>query len=161
VNYEIKIRQERRNNLVMRVSPGALEVLIPNWMERDNPQVIQFVEKGISRFGGKIPPRITEQISRHEIERLVAVWAEKLGVQPRRVQMRTMHSKWGSCSRCGTITLDKALCWLPVDLVEYVICHELAHLLEFDHGAGFRALMSQHMPDWEARKQALTSTELN
>jgi predicted metal-dependent hydrolase len=66
-----------------------------------------------------------------------------------------MQRKWGSCSSRDNITLNSSLTWLPPDLAEYVILHELVHLRVFNHGKEFKALMSQHMPDWKTREKAL------
>ena len=78
-------------------------------------------------------------------------------VRPKRVQFRDMTRKWGSCSTTTNITLNARLCWVAPRLAEYVVCHELAHLKEFGHGAGFQALMSQYMPDWHERERELNS----
>jgi predicted metal-dependent hydrolase len=156
MNYEINVQRQKRNNLVLRLSPGTMDILIPNWLEADSPQVQQFIAKGIERYGDKVPPKTEHELCKAEIFELVDQWAKRIGVQPRRVQMRTMYRKWGSCSRRGTITLDTALCHVPLRLVEYMICHELVHLIEFNHGEGFRNLMSLYMPDWEERKRELT-----
>jgi predicted metal-dependent hydrolase len=159
VNYEIKVQPQKRNNLVIRTSPGVLEVLIPDWLHEDSPQVKQFIQAGIQRFGDRVPPKAIKPIPYQEIKSMVQSWAICVGVMPKRVQMRTMNRKWGSCSRRGTITFDTAVYHLPYHLVEYLICHELVHLLEFNHGPEFCNLMSLHMPDWQERKRELTGFE--
>ena len=86
---------------------------------------------------------------------MVSYWAERIGAQPGRVQVRDMYQKWGSCSSKGNITLNTALCNLPRDLAEYVALHEVAHLLVFNHGKQFKVLMSAYMPDWREREKRL------
>ena len=71
-----------------------------------------------------------------------------------------MQRKWGSCSRRGHITLNTALCWLPPRLAEYVVVHELAHLRVFNHSKDFKAVLAQHLPDWEARAGELRAYRL-
>jgi hypothetical protein len=69
---------------------------------------------------------------------------------------RAMKSRWGSCAADGSITLNSSLlraCWPAVD---YVVVHELCHLTHFDHGSGFKALLTKAMPDWRDRKRLLT-----
>lgn len=156
MNYEINVQTQRRNNLVLRISPGTMDVLIPNWLHKDSPQVVKFIQTGVERYGERIPPKSENPITPQQIKKLVAEWAQRINVSPKRVQFRTMYRKWGSCSRKGTLTFDKALCHLPWSLVEYMVCHELVHLLEFNHGEGFQRLMTQHMPDWQERKRQLT-----
>jgi predicted metal-dependent hydrolase len=86
---------------------------------------------------------------------MVNDWAAKIGVQPSRVRMRTMTSRWGSCSGRGNINLNRSLCYLPSHLAEYVVCHELIHLRVFNHSKAFKAMLSQYMPDWKAREKEL------
>ena len=86
---------------------------------------------------------------------MVAAWGVRIGVQPKRVRMRTMYSRWGSCSSKGNINLNRALCYLPPRLAEYVVCHELVHLRVFNHSKAFKEMMSQYMPDWKTREREL------
>ncbi|MEO0565028.1 MAG: M48 family metallopeptidase, partial [Chloroflexota bacterium] len=86
---------------------------------------------------------------------MVKTWAAQMGVSPSRVQVRQMYAKWGSCSSRGTITLNRALCWVPSHLAEFVVVHELAHLIELHHGEAFWALVGEHLPDWRERQIAL------
>ena len=65
-------------------------------------------------------------------------------------------TRWGSCnSSASTIRLNTELARKPKDCLEYLIMHELAHLVEPTHNARFRVLMDKHMPDWKFRRQQL------
>ncbi len=72
-------------------------------------------------------------------------------------RLRRMRSQWGSCTATGDVTLNTQLAKAPVELIDYVILHELAHLKHHDHGAGFERLMDRHMPDWRARRRDLNA----
>jgi len=139
----------------MRAVPGGVEVFIPNWMNANHPQVQAFIRRGMGELETRIQPIPAEQTSPQTIYALVEQWSTKIGVQPQRIQIRTMYNKWGSCSNRGNITLNRALCWLPVELVEYVVVHELVHLIEFNHGKGFQNLMTTHLADWRTREETL------
>ncbi len=143
---------------MMRLVPGGIEVFIPRWMKEDSPKVRNFIQVGLEKLGGTVPPIPDEQTSRKEIEWMVTEWAERVGVQPGRIQFRTMSRKWGSCSSRDNITLNSRLTWLPPHLAEYVVLHELMHLKVFNHGKEFKAMMSVHMPDWVERERELDST---
>ena len=86
---------------------------------------------------------------------MVDAWALTMGVQPKRVQLREMYRKWGSCSTKGNVTLNTAICHLPEPLAEYVVCHELCHMTVHGHGAPFKQLMARYMPDFAERHKAL------
>jgi hypothetical protein len=94
----------------------------------------------------------------HEmIPALVGKWEEKLGVKVNNYFLQRMKTKWGSCNhRAGHIRLNTELVKKPKDLIEYVIVHEMAHLIEPTHSDRFVAILNEHYPTWrEAR------TELN
>lgn len=70
--------------------------------------------------------------------------------------VRRMKTKWGSCNpRTRTILLNTDLAKKPRECLEYLVVHELVHLLEPTHNARFVALMEQFMPKWQAHRQAL------
>lgn len=82
-------------------------------------------------------------------------WATRIGVKPARVQVRAMQTKWASISTNGSMTLDLGLLTLPKELGEFVIVHELVHLLVPNHGRVFKSFMHAYLPDWETREKQL------
>jgi hypothetical protein len=96
-----------------------------------------------------------EQI-RTAVPPLVARWEPRLGVKLERFQVRRMKTRWGSCTPSArTIRLNTELARKPPVLLEYIIVHELVHLLEPSHNGRFVALMDRYMPDWKAHREAL------
>lgn len=155
--HRIAVRRQRRSSIMMRAVPGGFEVFIPLWMRPNDRRVRAFIEQGLAKLGGAARPAPPVLTPREEIIALAREWAARMGVQPGRITFREMTRKWGSCSSTTNITLNTRLMWLPARLVEYVVVHELAHLKVFDHGAAFRALMSQHLPDWQAREAEISA----
>lgn len=84
---------------------------------------------------------------------------ERYGIQRPQVVVRKMKFRWGSCTAKGKITLNFKLIQVPKRLVDYVIVHELCHLIEHSHAPAFYALMGKMMPDWEERREKLNSFE--
>src|ERR1019366_977556 len=82
-------------------------------------------------------------------------WATKIGIRLPQIQMRAMKRKWASMSMAGRLTLDSHLLSLPKPLGEFVIVHELVHLLSPNHGKVFKSFMLAYMPDWEEREARL------
>lgn len=82
-------------------------------------------------------------------------WATRIGVRLRQVHLRPMKNKWASMSTAGRLTLDPGLLAIPPELGEYVVVHELVHLLAPNHGKVFKSFMLAYLPDWEQREQKL------
>lgn len=87
---------------------------------------------------------------------LVAAWEPIMGVKANKLAYRNMKSRWGSCQPAtGRICLNVRLALYPPECLEYVVVHELCHLLERGHGPRFQALMDAFLPDWRARRAKL------
>jgi predicted metal-dependent hydrolase len=92
---------------------------------------------------------------------LVAQWQVTLGVQACFVGIKKMKTKWGSCNtRQGRLWFNLELAKKSLQCLEYVVVHELTHLIERQHNARFRALVQQHLPDWQHRKALLNTQHL-
>jgi len=89
----------------------------------------------------------------------VAHWAGVMGLAIPDVTVRRMTSRWGTCNtQTRRITLNLELAQRDADLLEYVIVHELAHLVERGHNARFYAVMDAHLPDWRLRRRLLNAS---
>jgi len=87
---------------------------------------------------------------------LIAKWEPLTGVKAGRLSMRKMRSRWGSCNpRTGSIRLNTELAKKSPACLEYVLVHELTHVLEPSHNHRFKALMDGFMPGWRAIKAEL------
>jgi hypothetical protein len=87
---------------------------------------------------------------------LVSRWANVMGVTVRCVFIQRMKTKWGSCNpRAGTIRLNTELARKPPECLEYLVVHEMAHLLERTHNPRFVALMDRFLPAWQSVRQTL------
>ena len=81
---------------------------------------------------------------------LIAKWEPLMGVTVRRFFVQRMKTKWGSCSPgTGGIRLNSELAKKPTQCLEYIVVHEMVHLLEPTHNVRFVALMDQFMPKWQ------------
>jgi predicted metal-dependent hydrolase len=92
----------------------------------------------------------------HEwVQQRIRAVAPRVGAMPARLQVRDLGYRWGSCTAKGVVHINWKLLQLPVRLADYVIAHELAHLVERHHGAAFWALLGRAIPDWEERQGEL------
>lgn len=92
---------------------------------------------------------------------LIAKWEAKLGVKVEGYYLQRMKTKWGGCNhREGNIRLNTELVKKPKDLVEYVVVHEMLHLIEPTHSARFVALLDEHYPSWREARAELNALPL-
>jgi len=87
--------------------------------------------------------RRTERLARH------------IASRPEKVEVRDLGFRWGSCSESRVVYFNWKVLQLPVRLVDYIIMHELVHLVEGHHGPEFWRTLGRAMPDWQKRKDAI------
>lgn len=93
--------------------------------------------------------------ARSLVHERVSYWSNLIGVVPGRIAIRAQRSRWGSCSTKGNLNFNYRIVFLPPELVDYIIVHELCHLHEFNHSERFWARVGVHVPTYELHKQAL------
>lgn len=92
---------------------------------------------------------------------LIAKWEQKLQVKVNGYFLQRMKTKWGSCNHsAGHIRLNTELVKKPKDLLEYVIVHEMVHLIEPTHSERFIALLEKHYPTWREARAELNELPL-
>ncbi|MDE0204870.1 MAG: SprT family zinc-dependent metalloprotease [Candidatus Tectomicrobia bacterium] len=95
------------------------------------------------------------------VPQLIAQWEPKLGVDVAGYFLQRMKTRWGSCNyRARTIRLNTELVKKPKDLLEYVVVHEMLHLIVPRHSQRFLGLMSKHYPTWREAKAELNELPL-
>lgn len=92
---------------------------------------------------------------------LIKKWEPKLAVKVNRYFLQRMKTQWGSCNpNAGHIRLNTELVKKPKDLLEYVVVHEMAHLIEPNHGDRFVAILDTHYPHWREARMELNELPL-
>ncbi len=99
---------------------------------------------------------------RKRIPPLLEKWQKKIGVEVNAVNIKKMKTLWGSCN------IEKKRIWLNLELMkknpqclEYILVHEMVHLLERHHNERFRQFMDRFLPNWESRRDALNRSPLS
>jgi predicted metal-dependent hydrolase len=128
----------KHRRMILRVRPGTgqekREALVEEWYRE--------------RLKEAVPP-------------LLGRWEPLLGVKAKRWFVQRMKTKWGSCNhRSGTIRLNTELAKKPPECLEYIVVHELVHLLEPTHNARFLTLMDRFMPRWQSHREELNRLPL-
>jgi hypothetical protein len=92
---------------------------------------------------------------------LLARWEPRLDVIVDRLHVQRMKTKWGSCNADKrSIRLNTELARKPRECLEYLVVHEMVHLLERTHGPAFVSLMDRHLPNWRTRRDQLNAFPL-
>ena len=95
------------------------------------------------------------------IPQLLEKWQKLLGIQAGECRIKRMKTKWGTCNfKARRIWLNLELAKKPAQCVEYVMVHELVHLIERHHNDRFVSIMDQHLPQWRLHRRELNSAPL-
>lgn len=137
--YRLEVQEESFNEV--KYLGGSIEVKAKN--RKDTGKLLNSWYRDRARM--KFP-----EIAKPIIEKF-----KKYGVEPQGVHLHEMPTRWGSCTPKGKIILNPELIKSPKPCIEYVITHELCHLVERNHTKAFFELQSKEMPDWKKWKDKL------
>ena len=129
----------------------------PSGVLLDHHRLMLIVRPGSKRaaWDALLAQWYRDEIRTH-VPELIAKWERVLGVQVRQVFVQQMKTMWGSCNpRARTIRLNTELAKKPRDCLEYIVLHEMVHLLEPKHGERFVSLMNRFMPRWQFVREKL------
>lgn len=91
----------------------------------------------------------------------IAHYAPLMNVAPRMVKLSSAHTQWGSCTTRGDVRLNWQLIKMPLRLIDYVVVHELAHLIEMNHSAAFWQVVEIACPDYAQRRRELKQWQIS
>lgn len=126
---------------------GRVEKLVKEWLLKQAQVVLaRAFEEMLRRFGGRLRNVTCPLVMRSS--------ARPDGL---RLTVRSMKTRWGSCSRDGHVTLSAELVHVPPRLIDYVVVHELCHLSHLDHSRAFYFQLASCLPDWKERRRELAA----
>ena len=134
------------------VIPMKDEILIklPETVSGNDPLIIEKVNKTFDEYASIF--------AESRLMPMAISLASRLGVSPREWRIGYGQNRRGSCSSRGVITLSRNLVFFPIELREYVICHELAHLTHFDHSPNFYRLLDSYLGGRAAELKAKSNS---
>ena len=100
-----------------------------------------------------------KQRARRDVNEIAADYGKRFGLIPRSIRVSDFTNGWGSCGPEGTILINWHLIFAPRKIVEYVVAHELAHLVERSHAPRFWSLLRGMIPDYESSSRWLSGNE--
>ena len=130
------------------------------WIARTRERLSQRqLEAGLAPTAADIANWTRE--ARHDLAGRLSYWAQRVGVVPGKLTIRCQHSRWGSCALGSrAISLNCQLMRVDAELRDYVVIHELCHLLQPNHSPAFWRLVEAQLPDYRARRKALRAIHL-
>lgn len=143
----VLLRGEALPLRVTKRAEGELEVGL-------GPELVKLTEGGDFSIKGIVQQRLWA-VAKRELPPRVQQLADLNGLKVNRVTVRNQKSRWGSCSRRGTISLNWRLVQTPDFVRDYIIIHELAHLRHMNHSAQFWSEVSRICPDYLAAERWL------
>ena len=111
---------------------------------------------------GELKPYIIgmyKNIAAADIKRRVREFAPKVGVSPSAVKINSASTRWGSCSGKASLNFSWKLILAPDDVIDYVVVHELCHILYMDHSPLFWAEVARVIPDWKQKRGKLRDVQ--
>ena len=167
---EYRLVRSNRRSLALEVTP-ELEVVVRAPLFVTEAQIKRFVEsredwleKAIERVKARresYMPLSEQQIdalkkaAKEYIPNRVLEYSEIIGLKPSGIKITSARTRFGSCSGKNSLCFSYLLMQKPLEAVDYVIVHELAHIKHKNHGKRFYALVEKYMPDYRERNRLL------
>lgn len=173
--YEIEYKGEkipytlikaRIKNMYIHIKDGNVIVKAPNRLKEK--YIHDFVNRKAKWIYEKVKesktnPKMQEKIEQEDMERLSKIVEESvrkysitLGVAPKKVRVKDIKYAWGSCSSNKNITINMNLARKSENAIEYVVLHEMCHLVYMNHSKDFWNLVEKHMPRYKEYKKMLS-----
>ena len=157
----VEVRQD--GSVLVRAPRNCPQSRIDTFLKEKQAWVLAKVEEQKEKEADsmKIQPlseaeqRLYRDKAREIFEQKVSYYAQMMGVSYGRIAIRDQKTRWGSCSGKGNLNFNCLLMMAPDEVVDYVVVHELCHLIEMNHSKAFWAQVEQVMPDYKKHRKWL------
>ena len=169
---EFDLRRSRRKSISMEITDD-LRILVRAPLRMRMEEIEQFVsdheqwaQKHLTRARARLErerrfedsPEAVDRLKKQALESIparVAYYARVMGLRPTGVRITAARKRFGSCSGKNSLCFSYRLMMYPPEAVDYVVVHELAHIVHKNHSAAFYRLIEQYLPDYRDRIKML------
>lgn len=142
--YLLVVKQGDKNKVVIKGDKLQLHVKDTHDLSLKSKTLYQFYRKQL----------------RLVLDKFILQYIHQIGLNTPTYKIRAMKTKWGSCSGTNQLWFNIELAKKPLDCIEYIVVHELVHLLERNHNKNFIMLMNRYLPNWRIQKKVLNELPL-
>lgn len=139
-NYRLRIVRSKTS--FVRMKSGRLEVGIAGSKKREHK-----VKTALSEW--------YQEKAEEKLHQRLDIYRKRLEVEPQRILIKSLSSRWGSCTAARNISFNWRIILAPISIIDYVIVHELCHLTHHDHSSRFWKMVGRILPDYEQKKEWL------
>jgi predicted metal-dependent hydrolase len=98
-----------------------------------------------------------KKIAKAQVSQKIQFWSGQMNLKYQKVRLSSAKTRWGSCTSTNDISINWRLSLLPLELMDYVIVHELAHIREKNHSSKFWAIVESYWPNYKSDRKLLKS----
>lgn len=146
---------DKEQNLIVK-TPYKSQTFIDSLLEEKS----SWIEKQFVKMQSRRPISKEELYNRDFLKDRVAYFAQEMQLDFEELKFRKMRSRWGSCNSKRVITLNSELTKVSSELIDYVVVHELAHLVHMNHSKEFHSLVEHYLPDSKILRKELQKIRL-
>lgn len=144
-HYRLKVYKEAIPNPSFKFKQGRFIATVPRAWSQD--QIQEHLEQKLIHW--------YREHGLKKIKERAKEYQSMLGVEPRSLQLRTQHKRWGTCTPNGDIYLNWRIVMAPIRVIDYIIVHELAHLIVPEHNDKFWRIVRTTLPNYKEAKEWL------
>ncbi len=170
IRYEIRVSRKARGTrltvhpdgrVVVTKPAHVSQILVTQFIDRHT----EWIKKKIDHFKNHPAPLLArhsirdykshKEMARVLVHNQVHFFSTKYGFACGSIRIGNQKSRWGSCSKRGNLNFNYKIVFLPKEIQDYIVVHELCHLKEFNHSVRFWALVEKEIPNWQKLRKEL------
>ncbi|TDX48218.1 M48 family metallopeptidase [Orenia marismortui] len=143
-SYKLRLIKDISKEIAIDLSQGSLQIKVNPKINLNNKELIK--DKLVDWYKDQAIKILMERIERYKVI---------IGKEPNKLRVKNHKKRWGSCSSLGNLNFNWKIVMAPIEIVDYLVVHELAHLVQPNHSPNFWSLVENIIPDYKARKEWL------